>query len=252
MKTDQLQSWTIPDSQLRITKLKVGQTESNYSQVFKATYNGQEVAAKCFNRHISKGNLHEYMELAGEISHQNIVKILGAMEAKRVIVMELMPTSLEKLLTEDSPSKKAIKLMASGVADGLNYLHSHGHIHGGLTSANVLVDPATWTAKITDYCRFVLHEGLNTPTKLVYRAPEARDDIISILKQSKALDIYSFGILLIDMRNTQVKHDISACLEEVEKKGWNRFYKLAVKCTRKDQQHRPTIIEVCKDLNELN
>ena len=73
-------------------------------------------------------------------------------------------------------------------------------IHRDVSSANVLLEPQPndrWKAKVSDYGSVNLLENLRTvgPGNPVYAAPEASIPPL----QSPKMDIFSFGILLVEM-----------------------------------------------------
>ena len=94
------------------------------------------------------------------------------------------------------------------VARALNYLHQMQPdpiIHRDISSANVLLEPlpmSCWRAKVTDYGSVNLQQQLETvgPGNPTYAAPEANDPCL----QSPKMDIFSFGILLIEMLTGQL------------------------------------------------
>ena len=73
-------------------------------------------------------------------------------------------------------------------------------IHRDISSANVLLEQlpnGCWKAKISDYGSVNLQRYLHTsnPGNPIYSAPEANDP----RQQSPKMDIFSFGVLLIEM-----------------------------------------------------
>ena len=87
-------------------------------------------------------------------------------------------------------------------ARALDYLHRRHEpiIHRDVSSANVLLNPSLnnqWIAKLSDYgsanfVRSTLTAGPGNPT---YAAPEAN----SPSKQGPKMDVYSYGVLLLEM-----------------------------------------------------
>ena len=73
-------------------------------------------------------------------------------------------------------------------------------LHRNVSSANVLFEPSArdqWKAKLSDYRSVNLQENVHTagPGNPVYSAPEATTPKL----HSPAMDIYSVGILLVEM-----------------------------------------------------
>ena len=89
------------------------------------------------------------------------------------------------------------------MARALNYfhlVHPDPIIHRDISSVNVLLEPApsnSWKAKVSDYgsANFLQQVRTAGPGNLIYAAPEA--DIP--FEQSPKMDVYSYGVLLLEM-----------------------------------------------------
>ena len=97
-----------------------------------------------------------------------------------------------------------LRLLAlSDIAEGLEYLHSQGLVHGDIKPQNVLVSGQTdeeYIFKITDYC------GVSSKSSSLrqfmtpgYLAPELIGDNGSRRQSTKPSDVYSFGILSFEV-----------------------------------------------------
>ena len=148
--------------------------------------------------------------MASRIRHPNLLQFIGAtMSEDLVILTELMPTSLRKEL-EQSREKSPEQVTSIGldVVRALNYLHQmkpHPLIHRDISSSNVLLEPLPndcWRAKVSDYGTVNLLQKLKTacPGNPFYAAPEANDPTL----QSPKMDIFSFGVLLIEMLTGEI------------------------------------------------
>ncbi|KAG9444330.1 hypothetical protein H6P81_015670 [Aristolochia fimbriata] len=140
--------------------------------------------------------------------HPNIVKLLGySLEGSNgALVYEFAPNGpLDKYIHghSDDPSKfETLLRIATGVARGLEYLHSGFNIpivHFDIKPSNILLDES-FVPKIGDF-------GLATPWDLKkssstsrvrgtkgYVAPELLHG-----KFSNKLDVYSYGVMLLEM-----------------------------------------------------
>ena len=148
----------------------------------------------------------EECELMGNIRHPNIVQFLGVCSLPRVklpaLVMELMITSLQNFIEENSEIEIPLSIKCSFVKDvcqGIKYLHSKSIIHRDLTASNVLVN-SNLTCKLSDLgvARFLPDSSAIRLTKApgnpIYMPPEA---IESVPKYNEAIDIFSLGVLVI-------------------------------------------------------
>ena len=139
------------------------------------------------NDKLSTG-LKEARQLA-KLKHENIIDIYGAGgdKNKLVVVMEYAQGgSLRDRMIKPYPVEKAMEI-AGQIADGLNFAHKNGIIHGNLRPSNVLFtrDDAV---KLTD---FGLPPHYDLMKKNWYAPPEKR--------VSKQADIYGFGVILYNL-----------------------------------------------------
>uniref|UniRef100_A0ACD5XCG9 Uncharacterized protein n=1 Tax=Avena sativa TaxID=4498 RepID=A0ACD5XCG9_AVESA len=139
----------------------------SYWEVYRADWNGTEVALKKFLDQDLWGVVVEEFKcevrIMSRLRHPNIVLFLGyvAQPPNLSIVTEYVPRgSLYRLLhTTHCLLDEAHRLkMAFDVAKGMNYLHSSYPtiVHRDLKSSNVLVDK-NWTVKVTLFLRILLH-----------------------------------------------------------------------------------------------
>ena len=86
--------------------------------------------------------------------------------------------------------------IAAGAALGLEYLHDEGIVHGNIKSSNILLTK-DYTACVSDYgvTQLVSATPAAVNRILGYRAPEVTD----IRRVGPRADVYSFGVLLIEL-----------------------------------------------------
>ena len=177
-----------------------------------AEFRGTRVAAKCFHSLIvSDYNLELFIReinMAARLRHLHLLQFVGAsLEGEPIVLAELMTTSVRAVLEGrfrcNPLSHEQIISINLDVARALNYLHLMNPplIHRDISSANVLLDPlpeAKWKAKVSDYGTVNLIENTRTvmPGNPQYAAPEARDPT----QHSPKMDIYSVGVLLVEMK----------------------------------------------------
>ena len=139
------------------------------------------------------------------------------------------------------------------VAHGLLHLHSqfpNPYVHGGLSSGNVLLDPENgWKAKVGDFECVTLDRDVGCVSQFkVYVAPEGFD----IQQRSPQMDVYSFGILLVEMYTCELpggeeKHRV---MNSVAKR-WSNLYRLVQTCTSVPRLDRPSMGKVVSELDQL-
>ncbi|XP_027070515.2 rust resistance kinase Lr10-like [Coffea arabica] len=195
-------------------KEKLG--EGGYGSVYKGKLrSGQLVAIKMLTK--SKANGQDFInEVAslGRIHHVNVVRLAGfcVTASKRALIYEYMPNgSLDKFIFAEHSNrlslswKKAFEI-ASGVARGIQYLHQGCNmqiVHFDIKPHNILLDD-NFVPKVSDFGLAKLHPLQNSVVSLTvvrgtlgYMAPELFYKKIGNV--SNKADVYSFGMLLMEM-----------------------------------------------------
>ena len=251
--------WAVDRQEIQFTGEKLG--EGSWAEVKVAKFRGAKVAAKCLhNQIISPYNRDLFtreMNVAARVRHPNLLLFIGAtLEGELIILTELMSTSLRDLLQPGKPlTQQNLVSIACDVAKALNYLHlmkPDPIIHRDVSSANVLLDhdrDDSWKAKLSDYgsanfLRQLKTAGAGNPT---YAAPEA--NIRG--QQSNKMDIFSFGVLLVEMCTAKFP-DIAAHERLIRSIREPRLVGLIRQCTAEDKDRRPSAAELVTQLTELN
>ena len=201
------------------------------------------------------------MAVAARVSHPNLLRFHGAkLEGGMTILTELMPTSLRAEVErghrhpEHRLSREHILSIAMDVACALNYLHHltpDPIIHRDLSSANVLLKPTPnggWLAKVSDYGSANFQQQLQTqnPGSPVYAAPESHNPAL----QSAKMDIYSFGVLLIEMCTCDFPAP-ERRPDLIESILYPQLVRLIRWCLNEDRNQRPTAAQVINYLRTL-
>lgn len=189
--------------------------KGGYGSVYKGKLrSGHDVAVKTLSTTKENGQdfINEVATL-GRIHHVNVVKLVGycVERSKRVLVYDLMPNgSLDKYIFDkqscESLSWERKYKIAIGVARGIEYLHKGCDVqilHFDIKPHNILLDE-NFTPKISDFglAKFFSTEK-NSVTltaargTIGYVAPELINR--SIGQVSYKADVYSFGMLLMEM-----------------------------------------------------
>lgn len=198
--------WVVSRQEIHLTSENLG--EGGWANVKVAVFRGQRVAAKCLHHQIiSAHNIRLFtreMNIAAQARHPNLLQFIGAtMDDEPVILTELLSITLRRFMETTTLSKQLIKSLSGDVARALNYLHLTSPdpiIHRDISSANVLLETTgegCWKAKVSDYgsANFMRYTTTSGPGNPLYSAPEVGDP----RKHSPKMDVYSFGILLIEM-----------------------------------------------------
>ena len=244
-------SWEVKEEELEETQEILGTGGWGVVKVAKL-----KVAAKCLHSQLVYYDYHRRMlrremDVAARVSHPNLLRFLGArLEGGMAILTEFMPTSLRALVNRHPRQHLPLQQLLSiaiDVARALNYLHNMTPdpiIHRDLSSANVLLQPSPdrgWLAKVSDYGTANFQSQLQTenPGSPVYTAPESRDPAL----QSPKMDIYSFGVLLVEMYTCEwpAPEHRAELMEDIDHQG---LLGLIRQCLREDRDRRPTAAQL--------
>ncbi|KAL5509583.1 hypothetical protein EMCRGX_G004977 [Ephydatia muelleri] len=234
-------SWRVERDEIEETgeePLGVG----GWGEVRVAKFRGVRVAAK-------------EMHMAASVRHPNLLLFIGASldDNKPVILTELMPTNLRSIIVA-LPQDHVITI-GIDVARGLNYLHlmrPDPIIHRDVSSANVLLEPigpGNWKAKVSDYgsANFLSKVITMGPGNASYAAPESFNPKL----QSPKMDVYSYGILLLEMATGQFPdHKLQAM--QLDTLPWQEMAMMIRRCICDDPASRPTMKDLLPDLTDLD
>ena len=249
--------WIIRRNEIQLTEVELGR--GGWGAVMIANFRGTQVAAKCLYKDLASSYYQDMfsreMSMAARLRHPNLVQFIGAsVEGHPIILTELMKTSLRAELENENIKRHQVKPISLDVARALNYLHlmqPHPIIHRDISSANVLLDPLPdnqWKAKVTDYGSVNLQQKLRTvgPGSPVYSAPEADTPTL----QSPKMDIFSFGVLLIEMLTSRFPEASSQqrLIASIDRAEYQRLIR---QCLSEKKEERPSAQQLIASLNDI-
>ena len=251
--------WVVQRDEINLTDRELGR--GGWAVVQVAEFRGVRCAAKClYEQIVSNYNRRLFireMNMAARVRHPNLLQFIGAtVQGELIILTELMPTSVRRELKNEHPfSQSQITSISLDVVRALNYLHlmqPSPIIHRDISSANVLLEPGpsnSWRAKVSDYGSVNLLERLNTvaPGNPTYAAPEAENTTL----QSPKMDIFSFGVLLVEMCSAQFPDvaDREHLIYSIHLPG---MVALIRRCLAEDRNVRPSASDIITELSEQN
>jgi formylglycine-generating enzyme required for sulfatase activity len=224
----------------------------------------QEVAIKVIPES-SDDKLNE-LQNARKLEHSNLIKAYSVGEFTFLntemlyLVMELAQGSLENHIAKGSLSSSEIKNITAQVAQGLNYLHGQNKVHRDLKPGNIL--KVNQQYKLADFGLIrTLNNKSHTQTvhnsgTIIYMPPEAfRGDI------SSAWDLWSLGIMLIEMTTNQLPYKFNNDINQLMAKVMNcelqipslpkEFKPIIEGCLQKDRKQRWTAQQVLNALQPV-
>ena len=251
--------WVIQRDEVTITQNTLGR--GGWGEVKVGIFRGTKVAVKRLYQEIQSEFYMELfareMDIASRIRHLNLLQFIGATrEGDLLIVTELMPTSLRNELEKAKLVHSQVIAIAIDIITALNYLHMwrpRPILHRDVSSANVFLQPLSnsqWKAKLSDYGSVNLQDHIKTanPGSPVYSAPEANTPAL----HSPAMDIFSFGVLLVEMATrrfpSSTVYEREAQIREVK---WPTIRLLITRCTVPNRNTRPNTDNVLNQLEEL-
>ncbi|XP_039813743.1 probable serine/threonine-protein kinase PBL7 isoform X2 [Panicum virgatum] len=206
--------------------------------VYKATLSdGQVVAVKQLDLNGHQGNREFLVEvlMLNLLHHPNLVNLFGYCVDgdQRLLVYEYMPLgSLEDHLHDLAPDQEPLDWktrmkIAAGAAAGLEYLHDKAHppvIYRDIKPSNILLGEE-YHAKLSDFGLAKLGpvgDKTHVTTRVMgthgYCAPEYASTGQLTIKS----DIYSFGVVFLELITGRRPHDSNRPPEEQDLVAWAR------------------------------
>ncbi|XP_010059915.2 probable serine/threonine-protein kinase At1g01540 [Eucalyptus grandis] len=209
--------------------------EGGYGIVYRGVLeDGTRVAVKNLlnNRGQAEKEFKVEVEAIGRVRHKNLVRLLGycVEGAHRMLVYEYVDNgNLEQWLHGDvgpcSPLTWEIRMnIIIGTAKGLTYLHEGLEpkvVHRDIKSSNILIDKQ-WNPKVSDFglAKLLGSERSYVTTRVMgtfgYVAPE----YASTGMLNERSDVYSFGILIMEIISGRNPVDYSRPSGEVNLVEW--------------------------------
>ena len=232
---------------------------------------------------VLKGNFLRECEQSSRLRHPNIVRFFGIFypPAARIpsLVMERLHCSLSNLLEQNPVLPIESKLsIIHDVALGLRYLHTRTPviIHRDLSSNNVLISKGMegkigdlGTARLADPRK--QSRMTKAPGTVDFMPPEALAADENI-KYERELDVFSFGCVMLHTLSHQwptpsepvvtdpvtfkmiARSEVerrSSYFDKIDKKRLSMLIPLIKSCLNNIPKKRPSIVQVCSQLEGL-
>ncbi|OIT27717.1 PREDICTED: probable inactive receptor kinase RLK902 [Nicotiana attenuata] len=235
---------------------------------------------------VPEKEFREKIEEVGKLNHENLVPLRAyyySGDEKLLVYDYISMGSLSALLHGNkgagrTPLNWETRAgIALGAAHGIAYLHTQGPSvsHGNIKSSNILLTKS-YEARVSDFGLAQLVGPSSTPNRVAgYRAPEVTDP----RKVSQKADVYSFGVLLLELLTGKAPThslmneegvDLPRWVQSVVREEWTaevfdlellryqnveedmvQLLQLAVDCTAQYPDRRPSMAEVTSRVEEL-
>ncbi|CAL5189880.1 unnamed protein product [Lathyrus oleraceus] len=234
----------------------------------------------------SEREFKEKMEEVGKLVHDKLVPLRGYYYSRdeKLVVYDYMPMgSLSALLHANNGTGRTPlnwetrSTIALGAAQGIAYLHSQSPTssHGNIKSSNILLTKS-YESRVSDFGLAYLALPTATPNRVSgYRAPEVTDT----RKVSQKADVYSFGIMLLELLTGKAPThstlndegvDLPRWVQSIVQDEWNsdvfdmellryqnvedemvKLLQLALECTAQYPDKRPSMDVVVRLIEEI-
>ncbi|KAH7434888.1 hypothetical protein KP509_06G039600 [Ceratopteris richardii] len=233
-------------------------------------------------------DFEQHMELIGRLRHPNLVGLRAYYQSReeKLLVYDYLPSgNLYTLLHGNrGPGRTPLDWttrvkIAIGTARGLAFIHHQCKpqklIHGNIKSSNVLLDKNGNTC-ISDFGLALMANTSVVVSRLVgYRAPEQSE----LKKISQKADVYSFGVLLLEMLTGKVpahmygyndSADLPKWVQSVVQEEWTSevfdlellrykdveeemvtMLQIAMACVSRAPEQRPRMSQVVKMIEDI-
>ncbi|KAK4278033.1 hypothetical protein QN277_015933 [Acacia crassicarpa] len=235
---------------------------------------------------VSENEFREKIEQVGKMTHDNLVPLRAYYYSteEKLLAYDYMPMgSLSALLHANNGGGRTPlnwetrSRIALGAVRGIAYLHSHGPSasHGNIKSSNILLTKS-FEARVSDFGLAHLALPTSTPNRVSgYRAPEVTD----ARKVSQKADVYSFGIMLLELLTGKAPThsslneegvDLPRWVQSIVQEEWNtevfdmellryqnveeemvKLLQLALECTEQYPDNRPSMDVVESRIEEI-
>ncbi|KAK8914622.1 Serine/threonine-protein kinase EDR1 [Platanthera zijinensis] len=268
---DGVAEWEIPWEDLQIGE-RIGL--GSYGEVYRADWNGTDVAVKKFLDQDLSGDALELfrceVKIMLRLRHPNVVLFMGAVTRppNLSILTEFLPRgSLYRLLHRPNvklEEKRRMK-MALDVAKGMNYLHTSQTtiVHRDLKSPNLLVD-RNWVVKVCDFGLSRLKHHTFLSSKSTAGTPEwMAPEVLRNEPSNEKCDVYSFGVILWELATLRMPWSGMNPMQVVGAVGYQNkrldippeidpmASKIITDCWESDPSQRPSFAQLLPHLKQL-
>ena len=267
---DLANTWEVDGSGVEISDITFG--TGRLGTVMKGYFRGIDVAVKKFHPQIATKENHRlvcwHINFLAPIRHPNLLLFLGAVisdgntDNASLIITELLDMSLCSAYQQDLIDEVSRVPILGDVAAALTYLHTNRVpiIHGDVSSSKVLLRSVggthKWKAKLSVFGLANIVPNAAVLSDDNSNAPYAAPEVISGFSrnQTDKVDVYSFGVLICEVVLSQPppenREEFPIMLSEVSSKD-HHLFQLAMNCTKRSHEERPSMLEVAKALRTL-
>ncbi|XP_046478701.1 pelle-like serine/threonine-protein kinase pik-1 [Neodiprion pinetum] len=283
----------VPFEDLKVATMgwKIVLGEGSFGTVFRGKLNHRLVAIKRMDKwladnvqdnNIQRQQLLKEMDILNVYRHDNIINLFAYCMAREMpcLVYQLMENDTLKNQLERKKKKTPLTwlqrhVIAKGIAQGILFLHTGGRrplIHCNIKSANIYLDK-NFKPKIGN---FRLAEQLEKDnmkaSRISVTTAHLPDDFVHSRKLSTKVDVYSYGIVLIELATGKIAYDgiikiLKGMVDNEEgiyipflndlgvETAYEEVYKILItlgkRCSQRKPEDRLDVESVLQELHEL-
>ena len=157
-------------------------------------------------------------EMAGRLQHPDIVTIFDASEDQGLAFIAMEYVDGHDLLRHTLPGRllpvPVVLHTLARVARALAHAHTQGVVHRDVKPANVMIDPATDSVKVTDFGIARITDACRTRTGLVLGTPSFMSpEQMAGRRIDGRTDLYSLGVMLFQLLTGALPHQSDSMAE---------------------------------------
>ena len=150
-------------------------------------------------------------EMAGRLQHRDIVTIFDASEDQGLAFIAMEYVQGHDLLHHTLPGRllpvPVVLRTLARVAHALAHAHAQGVVHRDVKPANVMIDPASGSVKVTDFGIARITDACRTRTGLVLGTPSFMSpEQMAGRDVDGRSDLYSLGVMLFQLLTGALPH----------------------------------------------
>ncbi|KAG8381507.1 hypothetical protein BUALT_Bualt06G0129000 [Buddleja alternifolia] len=234
---------------------------------------------------ISEPEFKRHMDIVGNVRHENVAPLRAyySFKDERLVLYDYYETNVYALLhgktglIRPRVDWETRLRIAIGAARGIDEIHTQNDgklVHGNIKASNIFLNAEQYGC-VSDLGLTNTIETIFTPTARCY-APEVKNT----QNVSQASDVYSFGILLLELLTrkpsvhvpggpevvdlvklvTSVKskvraakaYDVDLLKHPTIKEQMVKMLKIGISCVAKSQKKRPKMSEIVKMLEDIS
>ncbi|RKP17937.1 hypothetical protein ROZALSC1DRAFT_23713 [Rozella allomycis CSF55] len=181
----------------------------------------EDIAIKAFNDSYSKNAFLMEVAIHSGLKHQNVARFVGFTSQPMCMVLKFYETNVFDIISnrKDRITEQYVLHVMQSIISGMAFIHSKGIVHFDLKprnyilyfeSENILISDEECVISDFGLARMVdsifhdkLVAGIEKEDKLgltiSYASPEVKLKEKNVTEEHKAVDVYSFGIILYEL-----------------------------------------------------